>query len=171
MAGSLIKIGNSVASGTPSVLTITGIDSTFDVYLVQVKGIVPSSDNTIAWRITKGGSIQTDSEYDNARKDMPATASFQNNGSVNQTSVTNADIESTQNGFFANFYLFNFANTGEYSFATFETVSFVSTPQLFGGNGGFVHTVASASDGLSFFFTGGATINNGAELVLYGLKK
>ena len=100
MAGSLIKIGNSVASGTPSVLTITGIDSTFDVYLVQVRGIVPSSDDTIAWRITKGGSIQTDSEYDNARKDMPATASFQNNEAQNATSVTNADIESTGNGFF-----------------------------------------------------------------------
>ena len=171
MAGSLIKINEQVASSTPSVLTVTGIDTTYNVYLVQVRGIVPSSDDTIAWRITKGGSIQTDSEYDNARKDMPTTASFQDNEAQNATSVTNADIESTGNGFFANFYLFNFANTGEFSFATFETASFVTTPQLFGGNGGFVHTVASASDGLSFFFTGGATIKNGAELVLYGLKK
>ena len=171
MAGSLIKIGNSVASGTPSVLTITGIDTTYDVYLVQVKGIIPSSDDTIAWRITKGGSIQTDSEYDNARKDMPTTASFQDNEAQNATSVTNAHIESTGNGFFATFYLFNFNNSSEYSYGTFEHVAWVSTPQAFGGAGGFVHTVASASDGLSFFFTGGATINNGAELVLYGLKK
>tara|TARA_R110002020_G_scaffold46300_1_gene131822 strand:- start:150 stop:665 length:516 start_codon:yes stop_codon:yes gene_type:complete len=171
MAGSLIKVNNSVASGTPSVLTITGINTTYNVYLVIVKDLIPSSDDTIAWRITKGGSVQSDSEYDNARKDMPTLASFQNNSAVNQTSVTNAGIESTGNGFFANFYLFNFANTGEFSFGTFETVSTVSTPQTFGGNGGFVHTVASASDGLSFFFTGGATFNNGAELVLYGLKK
>ena len=171
MASSLFKIGNSVASGTPSVLTITGIDTTYDVYLVQVKGIIPSSDDTIAWRITKSGTIQDDSEYDNARKDMPTTATFQNNTATNQTSVSNADIESTGNGFYANFYLFNFPDTGEFSFATFETVSTVSTPQTFGGNGGFAHTVASASDGLSFFFTGGATINNGAELVLYGIRK
>ena len=79
MAGSLIKINEQVASSTPSVLTVTGIDTTYNVYLVQVKGIIPSSDDTIAWRITKGGSIQTDSEYDNARKDMPTTASFQDN--------------------------------------------------------------------------------------------
>ena len=100
MAGSLIEIDREVASSTPSVLTVTGIDTTYNVYLVQVKGIVPSSDDTIAWRITKGGSIQTDSEYDNARKDMPATASFQDNEAQNATSVTNADIESTGNGFF-----------------------------------------------------------------------
>ena len=54
---------------------------------------------------------------------------------------------------------------------TFETVCSASTPSTFGGNGAFTHTVASASDGLSFFFTGGATFNNGAELVLYGLRK
>ncbi len=171
MSGSLTKIGTSTASGNPTTLTITGIDTTFNVYLVTAVGLIPSSDNTIAWRITKSGTIQTDSEYDNSRLDMPTHSSFQNNEALNATSVTQAEIESTDSGFFGNFYLFNFANTGEYSFATFETVCSASTPSTFGGNGAFTHTVASASDGLSFFFTGGATFNNGAELVLYGLRK
>ena len=170
MAGSLVHIGSAVASGSAATLSITGIDSTYNVYMVQVKNIVPASDDTIGWRVTKGGSIQSDSEYDNARQDMPTAASFQDNEAQNADGVTNATIESTGDGFFATFYLFNFPNASEYSFGTFEHVAWVSTPQGFGGAGGFVHTVASASDGLSFYFTGGANISSG-NLELYGLKK
>ena len=170
MAGSLVKIGTVTASGSPSVLTITGIDSTYNVHVLHVKDLVPSSDDTIGWRITKSGTVQTDSEYDNARKDMPTNASFQDNEAQNASSVTNADIESTGSGFFATFHLFNFANASEHSFGTHEHVAWVSTPQAFGGAGGFAHTVESASDGISFYFTGGATFSSG-ELVLYGLKK
>ena len=170
MAGSLVHIGSAVASGSAATLSITGIDSTYNVYMVQVKNIVPASDDTIGWRVTKSGSIQSDSEYDNARQDMPTTASFQDNEAQNADGVTNATIESTGDGFFATFYLFNFPNASEYSFGTFEHVAWVSTPQAFGGAGGFVHTVASASDGLSFYFTGGANVSSG-NLELYGLKK
>ena len=171
MAGSLIKIGSSIASGNPSVLTITGIDTTYNVYEVQVEGIIPSGDDTIGWRVTKGGTVQSDSEYDFAYKSQPSNASLQNNVNSNQTSWTNADIESTGNGSFGTFTLFNWASASEFSVGLIESVAWVSTPQLFGSNGAYIHTVASASDGISFFFTGGATINNGAELTLYGLKK
>jgi hypothetical protein len=166
MAGSLVQVNKTVASGTPATIQVTGINAD-EVYLVTARGLIPSSDDTIAWRVTKSGTIQTDSEYDNGRKDMPATAVYQNNNAVNATSVSNADIESTGNGFNGLFYLYNFNSSSEYSYGSFNNVSWVSTPQAFGGNGGFVHTVASASDGLSFFFTGGATFNNGAEIVLY----
>ena len=170
MAGSLIKIAETTVSSAVATVTLTGIDSTYNVYMVQVKNIVPASDDTIGWRITKGGSIQSDSEYDNARQDMPITAGFQDNEAQNADGVTNANIESTGDGFFATFYLFNFSNASEYSFGTFEHIAYVTTPQVFGGAGGFVHTVASASDGLSFYFTGGANVSSG-NLELYGLKK
>lgn len=169
MAGSLVKIGSTSASGSPSVLTITGIDTTYNVYIVQVRGLIPSGDDTIAWRVTKSGTIQTDSEYDNARKDMPMAAAFQNNTGVNSDHVPNASVESSGSGFFATFTLYNWG-TSQSSFGTFDHVTYVSTPQGFGGAGGFVHTVSSASDGLSFYFTGGATFSNG-DLVLYGLRK
>ena len=45
-----------------------------------------------------------------------------------------------------------------------------STPQLFGEAGGGVHKVASASDGISFFWESGATFSSG-QMTLYGLKK
>ena len=170
MAGSLVHIGSQVAGGSDATFTITGIDSTYDVYLVQVKNLIPSSDDTIAWRITKSGSIQTDNEYDNGRRDKPFEAAFQNNEDENASGVTNATVESTGDGFFAEFYLFNFANASEYSYGLWNAVMWVSTPQGFSSPGGFVHTVASASDGLSFYFTGGGNVSSG-NLELYGLKK
>tara|TARA_R110002020_G_scaffold336366_1_gene551565 strand:+ start:473 stop:982 length:510 start_codon:yes stop_codon:yes gene_type:complete len=169
MSGSLIKINQDIASSNPSTLTVTGITSDYNVYMVDVVNLVPNAAGRVEWRITKGGSIQTDSEYDNARKDMPTTSSFQVNENVNDDKVTNATVDNG-GSFSAKFYLFNFANTGEYSCGTFETVSYVDTPQVFGGNGGFVHTVASASDGLSFHWGDSRTFSSG-ELHLYGLKK
>lgn len=169
MAGSLVHIGSATAGGSSATLSITGIDTTYSVYMVQVRNLVPASDDTVGWRVTKSGSIQSGSDYDNARRDMPATATYQDNEAEDADGVTNADIESTGPGFFATFYLFNFP-TSEFSFGTFQHTAYVSTPQTFGGAGGFVHTVASASDGLSFYFTGGANISSG-NLELYGLKK
>ena len=40
-----------------------------------------------------------------------------------------------------------------------------------GAIGGIVHTVASASDGVSFTMESGVNIEAGAEFALYGLKK
>ena len=167
--GKLKQISKAVASSNPSTLTVTGINSD-EVYLLVARNLIPSSDDTIAWRVTKSGTAQTDSEYDNTREDMPVAASFQSNSAANQTSVTNANIESTRNGFQAIFHLYCFNDASEFSMGTFETVSLVSTPQFFGGNGGFNHTVASASDGLSFFFTGGATFQNDGEIILYKIE-
>ena len=65
---------------------------------------------------------------------------------------------------------FNFNNSSEYSFITLETQMWASTPQLFGEAGGGVHKVASASDGISFFWESGATFSSG-QMTLYGLKK
>ena len=122
IANGISTSSKTVASGTPTTIKVTGIDSD-DVYLVTARGLIPSSDDTIAFRVTKSGTIQTDSEYDNARKDMPTTASFQDNEAQNATSVTNANIESTGNGFNGLFYLYNFNSSSEFSFATFGNVS------------------------------------------------
>jgi hypothetical protein len=169
MAGALVKIGTQSFQSGDATLKITGINTDYNVYIVQARGLTPNGDDTIGWRVTKSGTIQTDSTYENARKDMPMNANFQNNSAVSASGATNAEVESTGPGFFATFTLFNFP-VSEYSFGTYDHVTYASTPQGFGGAGGFVHKVASASDGISFYFTGGATFTAG-ELVLYGLKK
>jgi hypothetical protein len=40
-----------------------------------------------------------------------------------------------------------------------------------GAIGGIVHTVASASDGVSFTMESAVNINTGAEFALYGITK
>ena len=66
-------------------------------------------------------------------------------------------------------YLFNFNNGSEYSFITLEESSFNSLSQSTGRQGGGVHTVASASNGIQFFMASG-NIASG-EFKLYGLRK
>ena len=68
-------------------------------------------------------------------------------------------------------YLFNFANASEYSFMTVESARLNLTPDLSAHQGGIVHTVASASDGIKFFMESSVNMNTGAEFALYGLNK
>jgi len=166
MAGQLIQVAKTVASGTPTTIKVTGIDSD-DVYLVTLKGLIPSADDRLGIRVTKSGTIQTDSNYDNARKGMPTGSSFQNNSDTNDSKILLGTTESTGNGAFGLLYLYNFNSSSEYSFLTLETEMWASTPALFGEAGGGVHTVASASDGISFFYNTGSTFADGGEIVLY----
>ena len=170
MAGSLKKINQTSASGNPSTIQVTGIDTTFDVYALFFKNCVPSSDDRLGIRLTKSGTIQTDSNYDNARMGMPTGASFQNNEDENDSKILLGTTESTGNGAFGVLYLFNFSTSDEFSFITLETEMFASTPALFGEFGGGVHTVASASDGISFFYESGSTFGSG-QMTLYGIAK
>ena len=172
MAGSLKKISKVTASGSPSVLTIQGIDSTYNVYIVHYKDIVPNSDERLGLRVTKGGTPQDDSNYDNARKGLLAHGAFQENSDVDDSKILLGTVESTAttSGAFGTLYLYNFNNSSEYSFINFESMMHASTPSAFADVGGGVHTVASASDGVSFFFESGATFTSG-EMILYGLVK
>jgi len=170
MAGALVKIDQIIASGNPNTLKVTGIDSTYDVYVMYFKNVVPSVDERLGVRVTKSGVIQTDSEYDNARTGMPVNGSFQDNEDVNDSKILLGTAESTGDGAFGMVYLFDFNSSSKYDFITFETLMYASTPQLFGEVGAGVHTVESASDGISFFWESGATFSSG-QMTLYGLKK
>ena len=69
------------------------------------------------------------------------------------------------------YYLFNFPNASEYSFITIEEAHFQQTENTVRGfQGGFVHTVASASDGVFIALDSGNNYTAGT-FSLYGLKK
>lgn len=166
----LIKINTATASGNPATFGLIGVDTTYDVYALYFKNCIPSTDERLGIRVTKSGTAQSDANYDNARMGMPTGASFQDNEDQNDTKFLLGTTESTGNGAFGLLYLFNFSNTGEYSYLTLDTQMWASTPALFGEVGGAVHTVASASDGISFFWESGATFSDG-QMTLFGLKK
>ena len=70
---------------------------------------------------------------------------------------------------FSILYLFNFNNSSEYSFITLEESTFNTAQTLTGRQGGAVHTVESASDGIQFFMESGNI--DVANFKLYGLVK
>jgi hypothetical protein len=169
---SLIKIAETTVSSAVSSVTLTGIDSTYDVYMVRTNNVTFDTDNVdFAVRVTTGGTPQTDANYDRATK-LLRTASFLNIGSTNTTNFEieggggNAANEQSNNIF----YCFNFNNASEYSFCTVETSQVNLNSQLGGQQGGFVKTTAEANDGLHFFVSSG-NIDTGSSFVLYGLAK
>jgi len=175
MAGSLIKITETEITSSTASVTLTGIDSTYDVYKLVINDCIPVNDNAIGeLRVTKSGTAQSDANYDYAFKVPRADTTFSNLTSTNSTNFSYVAGWSTRNtaseaGVSGNavVYLFNFPSS-EYSFITNETVTKFSGGAL-GPQGGGVHTVASASDGVSFQWNNG-NIDSG-KFTLYGLKK
>jgi len=173
MAGSLIKINEAiVTSATPSV-TLTGINSTYDVYMVKVNNVAPDGANRqLYMRVTKSGTADITANYDWAYKGLRTDTTFSNISNTNQTFwqtsnyANSTGTSQTMNGVF---YLFNFANASEYSFVTNETANLTGANLLIGAQGGGVHTVASASDGIYFYYN--ADNINAGVFTLYGLKK
>lgn len=171
---SLIKIDEEIVTSAVASVTLTGIDSTYDVYMVKVNNVAPDVANRILYmRVTEGGTANTTANYDYAYKGLRADTSFANLSGTNSTIwQTNGGYGSstgtgqTMNGVF---YLFNFNNASEYSFFTNETANFTGTPALRAGQGGGVFTSTSSCDGLYFYFNVD-NINSGV-FTLYGLKK
>ena len=170
MAGSLIKIDEEIVSSAVASVTLTGINSTYDVYMVKYNNVECDTDaQYFRIRVTKSSSADTTSNYDQAYKKLDSTTTFGNRTNTNQTYwETEALGNSTQEQNNGVLYLFNF-NASEYSFITVEESTFNTSQQLTGRQGGAVHTVASASDGIQFLMASG-NIDSGT-FTLYGLKK
>ena len=172
MAGSLIKISETTVSSAVASVTLTGIDSTYDVYMVRINNYVPSTDavNPIT-RVTVSGTAQSTANYDRAFKILKADATFQNVSGTNRTAFDVLTGAGTGTGEQNNaiIYLFNFANASEYSFITVENTAINASASTRGSMGGNVYTVAEAHDGLFFGFDSG-NIASGT-FSLYGLKK
>ena len=174
MAGSLVKIDEEIVTSAVSSVTLTGIDSRFEVYKVVLSDVQGTSDSvSFKERFTVSGTAQSTSNYDYATKTVRDTGSFSNNSASNgtelfvntQTAMGTGTGETLQGVR----YLFNFNNASEYSFCTMEMVFLDFDVSARGGQGGGVYTVAEAHDGVNYFFASG-NIASGT-FTLYGLKK
>jgi len=157
MAGQLIQVATNTVTSAVSSVTLTGIDSD-DVYMVAMNNIVPVNNAVnLRSRVTKSGTADTTSNYDVAGKQLKGNTTFSNSYSTNQNAwlihFNQGNLTGEANNII--YYLYNFNSSSEYSFITFEETGFDSNPNLLGNQGGAVHTVASASDGLHFFMTAG----------------
>tara|TARA_B100000029_G_scaffold332829_1_gene324997 strand:- start:55 stop:579 length:525 start_codon:yes stop_codon:yes gene_type:complete len=174
MAGSLVLIDSVTASDDATVtLGTTDWDSSYNVYMVTLNKIIPATDNTnINARLTKASdnSVDDSSNYDRVMVELRADGSFYDYSGADSDAMF-LDLSGTGTGEQVNgvAYLFNFNNASEYSFLTFENTGLDSSANLRGRQGGFVLTVAQATNGIQFYF-GSGNIDSG-EFKLYGLKK
>ena len=183
MAGALIKVDEFTVDSAVSSVTLgggssgssglnTSIDSTFDVYMVQLTNVRMATDaRTLYIRFTASGTPNTTSNYDRAMLNLRTDATFTEVHNTNQTFIGmgqgGTGTSEYQN---ATLYLFNFNNSSEYSFITIEDVGRNASANLTGKQGGGVLTVTEANDGI-YFYTSGGNINTGSTFTLYGLKK
>ena len=165
MAGKLVQVATETVTSAVASVTLTGIDSD-DVYMLAYNNVTPSTDaRSISLRVTKSGTADTTSNYDYAYKVLNSSSSFGNGAFTNDTEwqYLVADSVGTGTSESANgiIYLYNFNSSSEYSFITSEVTEVNSSATTRGNQGGGVHTVASASDGVFWFDTAGGNIASG----------
>ena len=176
MAGSLVKVNENILGSDTSSVTLTGIDSTYDVYVFSYNLVIPTVDaGDLLLRFTESGTPNTSANYDRASKGIEPAGAFFNVNATNEThtnltgSADNNTGKGSSNGIL---YIFNANNSSEFTFATREGAYLVDNENLSSLVGGNVFTVASAVDGINVFYDfPTANIRSGARFVLYGLKK
>jgi len=172
MAGSIVKIDEEIVSGSVASVDLTGISSTFDVYMVKFNNVSPVSDGVdLFCRVTEGGTPNTSANYDFCVRLMRASATEFGVEGTNQTRFDFGNNIGTATGETTNgtIYIFNANNSSEFTFITTEFVEVNSTPELTSWTGGGAFTSTSSVDGLHFFFDGSSNIATG-DFKLYGYK-
>ena len=182
MSGSLVLVDEfTVSSGVASV-TIGGgssgssglnasIDSTYDVYILQINNLSPDTAENLECRVTESGTANSTANYDFKGKGLKTSASFDNNSTSNATQwdISGSFINASTGSFNAVIYIFNASNSSEFTAITFETTQYAGS-ELYGNKGGGLFTSTSSVDGLLFQIDSANNIDAG-RFVLYGLKK
>lgn len=172
MAGSLIKIDEEIVTSAVASVTLLGIDSTYDVYMIRINNMKSTVDgDDLRIRVTEGGTPNSTANYDFATKFLRTAVAFTNLSATNQTQFDTGNIGNV-GGERHNqiMYCFNANNSSEYTFFTNEIIQVASSAEMTGEQGGFVFTSTSTVDGVYFFCNSG-NIDTGSSFVLYGLKK
>ena len=172
MAGSLVKIDEEIVSSAVSSVQVTGIDSTYDVYLLVMQNVSPATVNAdVVLRVEESGTASTDADYDMAYKLLRADTTFNEISSTNQTKwVISGSLENEAGKTFnGHCYIFNANNSSEYTFVTIDNVYLADDGTMLGQQGGGVYTQTTTVDGLNISFDAGNV--DAGTFTLYGLKK
>lgn len=169
MSGSLILIDSETASSSPSI-SLTGMDSTYDVYMATISGAKHSANAYDYFRLTAGGTPVTSANYRAGGQVLRTAGAYYNMSQINATFVyLSPYTKSTTAGDQTNavIYIFGSQVSDKRTYATFEETS--KGTSLFGVNGGMQLNIAEVHDGVNF------SVNTGnyttGEFKLFGLKK
>ena len=163
MAGKLVQVATNTVTSATAEVSLQGI-TTDDVYMVTLLGVTPDTDNTSLYcYVGINGTKQTGSQYDGAFKRLKANTTFSNDSFANvSTGWITAHSLGTATSEKGNsiIYCYNFNNSSEYSFLTFEHSYLNNSAVLEGRQGGGVYTVAESHNSINFLFVG-ANITSG----------
>jgi len=132
--------------------------STNNPHFVVIQNVGPSNDDVSLYcRVTKSGSADTSSNYDTTHKNMyDQTYNVSNtfNASENMMNMGNCGTgnSETHNAYF---WLYNFGSSTLSSVMSRTHMNVSSGQRLYGQIGGTSQSVASATDGLVFYFASG----------------
>ena len=173
MAGSLIKIAETTVSSSVNSVTLTGMTSDYDVYMVSYFNVNTdnSSGASTCIRFTESGTANSTANYDWAFKELISNASFSNPSNTNLNEIRIGSATTTVGKDNGTVYIFNSQNSSEYTFLTSENVRQTGTP-IQGRQGGGVFTVTSTVDGIQFGVMANPSNNiTSGTIKLYALKK
>lgn len=174
--GALKLVSSSTLSSDSGSVSLTGIDGTYDVYYLTFNNVTPdTADADFQCRFTESGTPNTTSNYDYAIQYLRSDRDFVSDtiGTTNDDkcflsgSMENDTNAGGCNGFM---YIFNANDSGEFTFATIESIYLNEDGTMLAEVAGLTFTVNSTVNGVNFFFDSG-NIRSGAKFVLYGLQK
>ena len=158
----LKQVSTTTVTSAVSSVSITGIDDD-SVYIVAFKDFQGANDTVVRLlRVTKGGSTQVAADYDSCFKGLYVDSSYGQSATPNTTYVSFGwNGTQTHEKAYGLIYLYNFNSASIKSYGTFEVTAINYAGNLRGFAGGFSHTVASASDGVTFGTHDGGNITSG----------
>ncbi len=158
----LVQVATNTVTSAVGSVTLTGINSD-DVYMVtyiNTQGSV--NDKYLYLRVQEGGSDNTGNNYNYAGKKLKTYSSFQNGYAYNQAQARLIDEklgdqdQETANGML---YIYSANNSSEFTFWTTENVNRDGGGNLMSLTGGGAFRVASAVDGVTFYFESGNVVS------------
>ena len=176
MSGSLIKLDEVIVSSDSPSIILGGSDwdTNYNVYEVIISNAKVDTDDAISMRILTGGTAQIGTNYQDFKTYLKSDISIAEIAGTGRTQVDiTATLDSGLSGATGNgiFYLHSFNNSSEYSYVSIESVHLQYNDNAGRGfQGGFIHTVAEANNGVEIKTSGGNNFTAGT-FTLYGLKK
>jgi hypothetical protein len=158
--GKLVQVATETVTSAVASVTLTGIDSD-DVYMISISGWTCSVDNKAPFgRVTVSGTGQT-TNYAGAQLNLHSNSAFVDGyysssfGSDDKFYFAEEIGTGTSEQCNMIIYLYNFNNSSEYSFISYEPVEWTASPRLTGRTGGGVHLSTETNNGMEFFMASG----------------
>ena len=163
-------VDSYTVSGTVGTVTLTGMDSTYDVYCLIINGLTQTSGTTHVYRFQASGTDLTGSNYNKTGQKV-AVGSIADVGDQNIAWLYPDNSASGSAPFSTVNYIYNANVSNAY---TLMTIKAISTNANYILQGGGLYKVETATDGISihaYNTTVGDGTFSGGNFQLFGLPK